>query len=174
MKKLLPCIILVSLFFTGCQSMMTSTVGFTQRDPKYKIEMKNPMENRAYVRFYGREYLMAEEDRIAVSEMREPKYTAIPKNGYISILLRGHDIESANPKNFLYILHDAGGNEIYRANGGDSFPNYDVSVAGNTVYTVWDNVDFIFLEKNCEFPLSLRIVLSDKTPTDFVISAAVK
>jgi hypothetical protein len=169
MKKLLGRIIVLSGVLTlSCASMMAHAVGMTQEDLNYRIVPKNAGENRAVAVFYGPEYLKAKEDKKAEIEMRESNYESIPNFGYILIKITGWTADSANSKDWLFIINDANQNEIYRNYGIGSVPKGKINYIGY-YNSSWSNYNVILLENEPVYPLYLRIVTSDKIPVDITI-----
>jgi hypothetical protein len=171
MKKLrlLTVLAITIAIFTSCASLMAHSTGMSQEDPGYRIVPKGFGENRAAAVFYGPEFLKAREDEKAKAEMREPRYASIHQFGYILIRIHASTAATANPKDWLFILQDGNGEEIYREYGENSIPTGEIYSTGSYYGSSWHDYHSIYLENEAVFPLSLRVVTPDKTPIDVVI-----
>jgi hypothetical protein len=169
MKKLLAAAAVAIIVFTSCASMMASSTGMYQEDPAYKIVPENSMENRAVATIVGSEYLKKRENKKAEVEKRKPNYESIPNFGYILIKITGWTANTANPKNWLFIISDANNNEIYRSYGIDSVPKVRINDIGGYYNSSWSNYNTILLENEPVYPLYLRVVSPDNTPIDITI-----
>jgi hypothetical protein len=159
MKKTVIIIVIICCLLGSCASIIANTLGMKQEDSAYRIVTKNPGENRAVAAFYGYDYLKAKEDKRAETAMREPKYNTIPEFGYIQIRIQAWTPDTANPKDWLFIVQDKNKNEIYRSYGISSYPRRTVNDISdtNTIVTWW-NLHNIYLKEQVEFPLYLRVV----------------
>jgi hypothetical protein len=146
MEILNVCILLA---ITGCAS--------TQSDKSYTVSFTPSVEKYAHpVRFEGYDYLVAEEDKVAERELREPDYSLIPAVGYIIFRTGGGTLETAKPSRWLFIITDDTGKEFYRSYGTDiGTPNYTVTQYG----TNWYDIEIIRIEdETIQFPIKLHVV----------------
>jgi hypothetical protein len=173
MKKnifVMPIIFVISCLITSCASLMAHAVGMMQEDTAYKIIPQNIGENRAVAVFYSYEYLKAKEDKRAENAMREPKYNGIPKFGYIQIRIQGWTADTANPKDWLFIVQDKNKNEIYRDYGSNSTAHGKINNMGKYYTATYWNLHNIYLKDNYDFPLYLRVVTAfNETAIDIII-----
>jgi hypothetical protein len=154
---------------TSCATIVAHSSGMSQQDSAYKIVPKNAGENRAIAVFYGYDFLKAIEDKKAETEMREPNYNSIPKFGYISVSIKGWTADTANPRNWLFIVQDGNRTEIYRDNGSDRRARGSISDLGNYYTTSWSNLHNIYLKEDAVFPLYLRVVSATNDAIDITI-----
>ncbi|MDR2658708.1 MAG: hypothetical protein LBC27_01795 [Spirochaetaceae bacterium] len=149
-KKIGLCLFITALFLISC-------VTTKQEDPAFKVTYKNSLYSYSNpLTFDSHEYLMKKEEAKAAREMREPDYSLIPQVGYILFRTVGLTLESAKASNWLFIIIDNTGKEVYRSLGkSDSTPNYNVSQYG----TSWYDYEAIRLDDtSIEFPLQVHIV----------------
>lgn len=145
--------------FVAGTLLLVSCLTVPQTDKGYKITYSSSMGSvRTSVAFSGYEELKVSEDKRAKAELRSPNYSHIPAVGLILISLVSGDIDDANPKNSLYILRDATGRELYRGNGANVVPEYDVSVYSGKASTTWSAMDSLAVDDtSVVFPLTLRV-----------------
>jgi hypothetical protein len=167
MKKL--SIILMSFLICSCASMVAIASGFKQEDSAYRIVPKTPGENRAQAIYYSPEFLRAKEEKKAETEMREPNYNRVSQFGYISVRIMGWTADTANPKNWLFIVQDKNKQEIYRERGSNSIPRGNINDLGSYYNTTWTNFHIINLKSAVEFPLFLRVINFEGKAIDITI-----
>jgi hypothetical protein len=172
-KKLFKVLLGLSVFtlgFIGCAVLNPNTL--QQTDKAYALSYDPLLGGfRTSARFEGTEYLKEREDQMAAKELRAPNYAGIPAVGIITVRINDGFLEGANPKNALYILVDNSGKEIYRANGQNRIPSYDVSSYNGQTSTVWSAFDSFPVEDiTAEFPLTLRVVRIEGETVDIKIS----
>jgi hypothetical protein len=165
MKELFIAAVIALTVFTSCAGLVAHSTGMTQEDSAYRIVPKTPGENRAIAVFYGPEYLKEKENEKAGIEMREPNYKTVPAHGYIFIRIQGWTVNTANTKNWLFIVQDGNKEEIHRDYGLPSIPDVHVSYHAST----WSNFHNIYLKEEPIYPLYLRAVSPDKTAIDITI-----
>jgi hypothetical protein len=164
-------ILIVLSVFISCASLIARSAGMSQEDTGYKISYAVPGENRALTTFESYEFRKLKEDEKAKARMRESNYKGIPEYDIISVRTLDWTREGANPKNWLFIITDKNGNEIYRDNGNDSFANLNLNnFSGSYISKSYDNMCYIHLERNADFPLRIRAVNIRNEVIDITIS----
>jgi len=174
--------ILTTVILSSCMSMSdtsTSMFGLPQKDKAYSIKRTEKSSSKivpsfwVYVSFEGNAYLKEQEDISAKTELREPDYSLIPKEGLVIIQLNSrspHDIEASRGENCTYIIVDDVGKELYRGIGSTDAPGgYSlVSKYGPRFYAD----DSVILDENATFPVSVRVIshLSSEDFYEFQIS----
>ncbi len=181
MKKILINSLIYVVFFISCVTY-SNEGKVNQIDSTFIMEEINKPSNmnkiiqHPIVNIKGYEFLKDQEDKQAAAELREPNYKTINNCHMIIIILKTYYDRAAFGNNWLFIVQDANGQEIYR-NVGKNNNSYNSKPATNTYpQGEWRNTEIIFLDKNVKCPLNIRIVnnvLSDLF-WDYKISENIK